>query len=173
MELMAVCYPHLADKDHSLIQSVRKTHDMNYDMIEPHFSIIFPISDIDISSFADHCRSCCRDFHSFSIEIRCAIIHKDSCNDLWYTFLVPDAGFGNIVRLHDRLYRGILAAKLIPEMTYIPHITIAHAKDSSTCKTLADRLNEEKINIAGQISTVDLITLESEKVHTFEKIKLE
>lgn len=173
MELMAICYPHLADKDHGLIQSVRKTHDMNYDMIEPHFTIIFPISDIDISSFANHCRSCCREFHPFSVEMRCAVSHKDLRSDLWYTFLIPDEGSSNIVRLHDRLYRGILAAKLIPELTYIPHITVAHSGDGHVCRALADKLNEGKINIAGKISTVDLITLESRKVQTFEKIKLE
>ncbi|MEW5924845.1 MAG: 2'-5' RNA ligase family protein, partial [Candidatus Zixiibacteriota bacterium] len=169
---MALCYPRLLDKDYSLIQSVRKTHDMNYEMIEPHFSIVYPISDIDLSSFTDHCRESCRDFHPFSFEIRSAIVHKDIRSDLWYTFLVPDKGFSDIVRLHDRLYTGILAANLILEFTFIPHITVAHSKDGDVCKALADKLNEDNIHFAGNISSVDLIALESVKVRTMERIEL-
>lgn len=172
MELIAVCYPELREKDHDFIQSIREKYDENYPMIGPHFTLIFPTSAIDRQQFVDHCRRVCNDFRPFSILIRCALVNKFTRGDKWFAFLVPDEGFSQIVKLHDRLYTGILADELILEIPYIPHITMAQSKEPGVCKKVTDEFNERNFQIGGTVTKLDLAIFEPGKVMTFEKVEL-
>ena len=51
-------------------------------------------------------------FSKFDFVIRCATINKDVFNDYYHAFLVPDEGYSNIVKIHDKLYSDKLKKEL-------------------------------------------------------------
>lgn len=78
--------------------------------------------------------------------MRCAIVVKDALSDNTHTFLTPDEGFREIVKLHDHLYRGALANELRLDIPFIPHITVAISPDANVCKRIADDINHATKN---------------------------
>jgi len=172
MGLMAVAYPEIKKNDFEWIQSIRKAHDPNYVVIAPHFSLVFPVTDIDRRDFCDHCNKICSAMTKIDFVIRGAMVHRDRDADDRYVFLTPDEGNSEIISLHDRLYTGILEAELRSDIEYIPHITAARTADGSLCKKLTDELNHNGVNIAGRISMVDIISLEKERVCSITKIPM-
>ncbi len=46
MALLVVAYPELSKSDYDRIQAFRQMHDpLYYDVVEPHFTIVFPVLD--------------------------------------------------------------------------------------------------------------------------------
>jgi hypothetical protein len=85
---------------------------------------------------------------------------------------VPDEGYSEIVKLHDKLYDGPLAPELRLDIPFIPHIGIGNAIDPFACKKLADELNRKAFEIDGRIETLDVTWYEENKVETLERIEL-
>ena len=172
MESIAVCYPDLKRADYDLIQFFREHYDPNYPIIEPHFTIVFPVTDIDTNRFIEHCKEICRHITPISFDIRRTMVNKSYGDDDWYAFLVPDKGLSDIAGLHDRLYTGILEPELRLEIPYIPHITVGRFDNGAECKNLCDRINEKVISIKGNISFIDIITNDQSRLRTIEKIMI-
>lgn len=85
--------------------------------------------------------------------------------------MIPDEGFGAIVRLHDRLYSGPLAPELRLDLAYIPHVTVARHADPRL-PALAGGLNTEGFAIAGARDTLDLVAREDGAIRTFARVAL-
>ena len=48
MALVVISYPAISAGDFAWIQSVRRKHDrLSYHVVPPHFTIVFPVSDLD------------------------------------------------------------------------------------------------------------------------------
>ncbi|MFO7890546.1 MAG: hypothetical protein R6V04_09435 [bacterium] len=43
MSYLVLAYPELSDEDFNLIQNYRKVNDIFYSMVDPHFTIVFPV----------------------------------------------------------------------------------------------------------------------------------
>ena len=86
--------------------------------------------------------------------------------------MVAAEGYSEIVKLHDRLYTGMLTGELRLDIPFIPHITIGNSKDPQVCATLADRLNAENFAIAGRISSIDIVTYENNRIETICQVEL-
>jgi hypothetical protein len=55
MPLLVLSYPDLTHADSTWIQSIRAKHDqLYYDVVEPHFTFVFPISSLDLDTFVAH-----------------------------------------------------------------------------------------------------------------------
>jgi hypothetical protein len=106
--------------------------------------------------------------------LRCAVINKDAFSDNYDAFLVPDEGFSDIVKLHDRLYAGLLAPHHRLDISYIPHVSIANATDPHFIKKIVDEWNDAVFAIAGSIASLDIINYDRERrlITTVEKIDL-
>lgn len=104
--------------------------------------------------------------------IRCATISKDSFSDHYQAFLVPDEGYSQIVKLHDRLYSDKLKSELRLDIDFIPHIGIGRSLDKINCKTEVDKWNKTGFEIKGSISSVDIVSYANEIITTLEKIVL-
>lgn len=50
--------------------------------------------------------------------------------------------------------------------------TVGNSKDPQACATLADRLNAMNIAITGGISSIDIITYESNRIETIRQVEL-
>jgi 2'-5' RNA ligase len=113
-----------------------------------------------------------REIEAFEFVIRCAVLGDDAFSDYTHVFLVPDEGYSNVVKLHDRLYTGLLTGELRLDIPFVPHIGVANSPDAKACKKLVDELNSKDFAIAGKIESIDAIWYEDDKVGTIERILL-
>lgn len=177
MAFLALSYPTISASHWKWIQSIRAQYDPNYAIVAPHFTLVFPTFDREREPFCDHLRQQLQGHPAISLTLRCALVVKDDFNDNTHTFLVPDEGFGSLVRLHDKLYSGFLADQLRLDIPFIPHVTIATSPDAQLCKHIADEINERGINeqtlaISGTIHIIDIVQFANKTVTTLEQISL-
>jgi 2'-5' RNA ligase len=173
MSLVVVAYPQLAQEDAEWIRSIRTQHEqLSHNALAPHFTLVFPLSTVSESQLASHVKEqlagCC----AIEFVLRSSILVKDDSGDRYFVLLVPDEGFSSIVKLHDKLYTGILAPALRLDIPFIPHITVGYSPDAQACKMLVATLNQEELAIRGEISGLDLISKEADKVWTVEHFHL-
>jgi 2'-5' RNA ligase len=171
--LLAIAYPNISPADLEWMQSLRQKHDALYmDIVEPHFTLVFPVFDIDEAKFVAHIEQQVREIEAFEFVIRCAVLGDDAFSDYTHVFLAPDEGYSNVVKLHDRLYTGLLTGELRLDIPFVPHIGVANSPDAKACKKLVDELNSKDFAIAGKIEIIDAIWYEDDKVGTIERILL-
>ena len=172
MALLALSYPSISQMHWAWIQAIRKQHDPQYALVAPHFTLVFPTFACERGAFCRHIRGQVAAQPAIAVSLRCALVVKDAFSDLTHTFLVPDQGFGDLVKLHDNLYRGFLAGQLRLDIPFIPHITIAASLDPAACKRFADEINSQPLAIEGWIRTVDIVEHANGTVTTLEQIAL-
>jgi len=172
MALLVVAYPQLSAADYAWIQAIRQQYDAHYSLIEPHFTLVFPLNTIDHAAGVAHIAASTRQIGSIRFSIRCAMIVKDAFSPLTHLFLVPDEGYSALVKLHDALYADLLADHLRLDVAFIPHMTIGAHVDPWVCKASADQINRQNICIRGFIRAVDLISHENDTVTTIQRIAL-
>ncbi len=172
MALLALSYPSISESDWKWIQKIREQHDPNYAVVAPHFTLVFPTFERERQPFSEHLRQQLRGQPPIAIEIRCAIVVKDLLNEHTHTFLMPDQGFSNLVKLHDQLYTGFLADELRLDIPYLPHINVASSLDPSLCKRIADEINSQDLCISGFIRIIDIVQYANQTVTTLEQISL-
>jgi hypothetical protein len=132
--LLVVNYPTLATADLEKIQSIRKQHDVLYrDVVVPHFTLVFPVFNLDENSFIDPVKQVTQSMPAFEFVICCATLGDDAFSDYTHVLLVPDEGYSRIVRLHDRLYTGRLAPRVTPryvEQSSTPRCNLVREQSS-------------------------------------------
>jgi len=169
---LVVAYPIFSSTtDYEWIQHYRSRHDTHHTLIQPHFTIIFPIPahDISQSEFIQQVKQQLDTYktmqqyhhkhhqhqhkqHSSSsvidVHINVATLNFDSISKTHYhEFLVPDQGYSQLVKLHDTLYNlPLLITHRRYDLPYIPHITIGQCSIQAhdnvlNAKKRIDRLN--------------------------------
>src|SRR5436190_10027149 len=147
--LYTLCYPNLTTKDRQFIEEFRNEYDIPFrDAVAPHFTMVFGRNDVPESEYREHVRVVAQPQGVIHFSCRYAMICNDDSNDNYYVFLVPDEGFSEISKLHDRLYLGLLAPHLRLDIPYIPHIGIATIPDAHRIKALCEKLNSTAITIS-------------------------
>jgi hypothetical protein len=172
MKLYVVAYPEISAADRERIDNYRKSYDRIYGLVDIHFTFVFMVDDMAANDLAAEIRKQAAGFSSFSFSIRCATVNKDSFTDNYFTFLVPDEGFSNIIKLHDKLYNDKLFRHRRLDIDYIPHIEIANSPDKMLIKRIADEWNAIDFEITGTISSIEVINFENRVLTTIEKIEL-
>jgi 2'-5' RNA ligase len=155
------------------IQDIRQQEDeLSFSAIDPHFTLVFPIIEIDRATLVSHVKQSIQGIQPFEFTIRCAVLCNDSFSKYTHVFLVPDEGYSNIVKLHDRLYTGVITNELRLDVPFIPHIGIANSLDPPHCKQLVDRLNSQQFEIRGRIDGLEIISSQADIVEMIESINL-
>ncbi len=172
MAYLVLAYPELIPGSMDKIQHYRKQYDSLYNIVEPHFTIVFLINEFSETEFIREVTYQANKFKKFDFIIRCATVNKDADSDYFNTFLVPDEGYSNMIRLHDKLYSEKFKEHLMLDISYIPHITIGGSSDKFLCKKLADEWNEKDLSIGGVISHLDIIKYENNIVTKVKTIDL-
>lgn len=173
MSLLVIAYPELSPGDLERIQRFRAVHDhLYFDVVAPHFTMVFPVENCRQDVFIQEVRSKAVALRSFSFVLRYAIVNKDAFSPMYHTFLVPDEGNSNFIRLHDVLYRGRLSEHLRLDIDYIPHIGVGNNTDPQVCKQMADEWNATGFNIRGSIHSLTVVSYEQNKVSVLEVIPL-
>lgn len=173
MALAVVNYLELNQEDLDWIQGIRRRHDeLFFDVIAPHFPLVFPTDAIDQDELLQHVTESAVAFHPFEVVFRCAVLGDPDFMGHAHAFLTPDEGFSEIVRLHDRLYTGPLASELRLDLPFMPHVGIAGVADPHECKRIVDEINEDRFAIRSRVKRLDVIGYDGQKVWTVEKVPL-
>lgn len=172
MSLLVLAYPEFSRENLSWIQRIRKIYDQNYDLAGPHVTLVFETDDVSEDNFISHVEQVISGNNkNIEILLRSATMSYGHITKSWFAFLVPSVGNGALNRLHHKLYTGILADERQWKIPFIPHVTVGHFDDLEPCKELVDRLNEERFNIPGTISKIDIVRYE-EDIITIKKIDM-
>ena len=173
MAYLVVAYPKLQQSDFDFIQNYREQNDPRYfSVVDPHITLVFAINDTDRDSFVSEVRDKIAGVKSFDFVMNVATINQNDDAKYYHEFLVPDTGYSNIVKLHDKLYSGLFAPHLRFDIDFIPHIGIGNSDDAQISKQRVDELNTRGVSISGRVESVDVIEFVDGKVMTIEKISL-
>ncbi len=161
MAHLVVAYPELSVQDFKLIQEFRRKNDeAQWKIVDPHFTLVFPISNHSREEFLVEIPNKSANLVRFDFKIRCATINKDAFKECYYIFLVPDEGHSQFIKIHDRLYSGIFRDNLRLETDYVPHITIGSSADKFHIKQLVYDWNGRDFLVKGMITKLTVITYE-------------
>ncbi len=174
MSYLVLAYPNLDQRDYSWIQQIRKQYDVRYfDLVKPHFTIVFKVDDIEESALIKHVEDTVKNTRQISFSLRYTVAVKDSFSDYTDVFLIPDRGNSDIIRLHDKLYTGILEDKLIFDIPFIPHLGIGSSLNQTDSKKISEQINGERFSVNGRITTLDVTKFEETKIESIKKIRLQ
>jgi hypothetical protein len=174
MSLVVLAYPKFSKSDYEWVQNHRKKYDkLYYEVVEPHYTIVFPIYSVAEDIFIEEVLSKCKNEKTINFIIRSAVINKDLFIDTYHEFLVPDEGHSLIIKLHDKIYSEKLFPELRMDIDFIPHIGIGNSNDPLKCKYNVDRINRSNIELHGIIDNLNIARYKKNKIETIKKINLE
>lgn len=173
MAYLVIARPELRQSDYDWIQDYRRQNDKRYfDVIEPHFTFVFGIDELNRDTFLNEVRQKVSGTRPFDFELKVATINLDDSGNYYHEFLVPDKGYSAIVKLHDKLYSGLFMPYLRFDIDYIPHIGIGTSEDPQVSKKRIDELNARGVSITGRVNSLDVIEYTDGAVTGIEKITL-
>ncbi|MDQ0464498.1 2'-5' RNA ligase [Caulobacter ginsengisoli] len=122
----------------------------------PYFTLVFPGVDLEPKAFAAEVRARVEGISPIRFRLRSALVVPEQLVGRFHVFLIPDEGFGAILKLHDALHAGAIKAALRKDSPYLPHITVATTSDYNTARNLAISLNHGDIDIRGHIEALQV-----------------
>lgn len=138
----------------------------------PYFTLVFPGVEMEPRAFAETVRSLVKDVQHIRFRLRSALVVPEQLVGRFHVFLIPDEGFGAILRLHDILHAGPLEAALRPETPYLPHITVATTSDHAAARKVAQALNQGGLDIHGHIEALEVERRDGEAIRQVAEIPL-
>jgi 2'-5' RNA ligase len=112
--------------------SLRDQFDPLAGKIAPHLTLMFPFRDpMSDRALEQHLRSVVDAFPAFAVTLREISVHENE-----YLFLNVKRGNDEIIRLHDLLYTGALAAHRVRMHTFVPHMTVGRLTASQLAAAL-------------------------------------
>ena len=172
MSLLVIAYPSFSPSDYARIQSFRKDNDPLYGVVEPHVTLVFPVSGWPADVFVAEVKQQAQGVSPFDLVLRSATLNKDAFADRYHVFLAPDEGFGQVIRLHDRLYRAKLFDQWALHIDFIPHVGTGSVTDPLKCLALMREWNREEFALRGHVAALDVVSHENNVVTTLERIVL-
>ncbi len=136
------------------IDEFRRAHDPQATLVPPHFTLVFGSIGADEAAVLRHVEAVAAASVPIRFHCRCAVLGADERAERAFVYLVPDEGHAAISLLHDRLYRGPLAAGLRLQLPYVPHVTVGSTTDFRQAKAWCDALNEQGVDVAGTLSAL-------------------
>ncbi|HTZ36535.1 MAG TPA: 2'-5' RNA ligase family protein [Stellaceae bacterium] len=139
---------------------------------EPAFTLVFPGGGASAPDIVKHVEATCATTPRIRFCLRSAVIVPEPNASAFHVFLVPDEGFGAIIRLHDRLHVGPLAGCLRPEVPYIPHLTVASTRDFDQARRTKASLNAHDLAIDGRIEAIEVHERDAGAAHCVARVPL-
>lgn len=157
-------------KNIEVINKIRSKYDPLASHVQPHITLVFPFdSDITTVELKEHMYSILKDFNSFEI-ILSTITPTYSFGQ--YLFLNIKKGNSEIVKMHEKLYTGILKdyyPKWLEEEKFLPHMTVGSFEDDECFEIGINdvkNINEEFKTIVDEIS-VEIIDENEDSIIEF------
>lgn len=173
MAHLVIAYPKISQANYEWIQNYRKQNDQRYfTLIEPHFTIVFAVTNFSPEQFVEEIKKQAAGVKKFDFELKIATVNRDISDNFYHEFLVPNKGYSDVVKLHDRLYSETLANHLRLDVDFIPHIGIGNSNDGAEVKKRVDEINRAGIDIEGLINSLSIIEYSGDAVRAIETIEL-
>ena len=173
MAYLALAYPKLSTNDFGWIEAHRAQHDARFfKIVKPHVTFVFAVSELSEAKFVDEVGRQVAGVAKIQFELKVAIVSRDFSGKYFHEFLVPEHGFADIVKLHDRLYAGRFAPYLRLDIDYIPHVYIGKGEDPQVLKQRVDTLNKAGMSIPGEIDSVEAVEYADGAVKTLKRFEL-
>ncbi|WP_296599031.1 2'-5' RNA ligase family protein [Phenylobacterium sp.] len=122
----------------------------------PYFTLVFHGADLTPAAFAEQVRRLASGIPRIRFRLRSALVAPEPTVGRFHVFLIPDEGFGAILKLYDALHVGDIEAALRFDTPYLPHITVATTQDYPAARKLAQALNMGGIDIHGHIEALEV-----------------
>jgi 2'-5' RNA ligase len=139
------------DAQRRFIDDFRRAHDPQAALVPPHFTLVFGHGGVDEATVLRHVEAVAAASAPIRFHCRCAMLGTDERAERAFVHLVPDEGHAAVSLLHDRLYRGPLAAGLRLQVPYVPHVTMGCSADFQQAKAWCDALNAQGVDVAGTL----------------------
>jgi 2'-5' RNA ligase len=149
-----------------------KNHDPLYPVVKPHFTCIFPTSQVTVEEFTGHVLSKVIGRESISFSLDKASVHEDFTKENSYVFLVPGKGFAEMIALYDCLNEELPGKREPIPGPFLPHITIGKTPDKSACDQIAAGWNSNHEIIQGKIDVLEIIQFGNQQVKTLKTLSL-
>lgn len=138
----------------------------------PYFTLVFPGAQMTPTAFTDQIRKVAAAVPRIRFRLRSALVVHEHTVGRFHVFLIPDEGFGAILKLHDALHAGPIEAALRAETPYLPHITVATTNDYAAARKVAQALNLGDLDIPGQIDALEVERRDGEVVRKVADVPL-
>lgn len=160
MKLYVAAFPSLTERAHWIFD-FRSKYDPVAKFVMPHLTVVFPTASFTAEELRHELSELVRGFTPFSVTLRSAILMPENASpsNHAHIFVVPDEGFGQMVRLHDRLYSGTLASELRLDIPFVPHMTIGAGLDLNKAKKIADDLNASDFEIQFDLNELFIVEI--------------
>lgn len=122
----------------------------------PYFTLVFAAVDLTAEQFIHTIRANAKGANAIRFRLRSALVVPEHNVRRFHVFLIPDEGFGAILKLHDALHAGLLKGALRQDTPYLPHVTVATTADYDSARGLAFALNNGGIDIDGHIDALQV-----------------
>jgi 2'-5' RNA ligase len=154
MPVYVVAFPTFSEDDRKVVDGIRARFDPQYSKLAPHVTLVFATDRLDADALATHVEANAR-VAAFTCVFRRATVELDHFSGAHCVFLVASEGGREIVRLHDALYTGPLAADLRTDLPYIPHVTVARCATADEARRVVALLGD--LAMSTRLDRVDIL----------------
>jgi 2'-5' RNA ligase len=172
MTLLLIAYPDLDAEDRARLREIRRAHDPQYGIVEPHFTFVFPVAGIAAATFTAHVTGVLAKLPPIAFEFRQAIVIEDAVDARGHVCLLPGAGHDAMWALHSNLHTGPLVAYAASETPFVPHLTIACKDSVAAAQELAEELNQAGAWPSGVLRSFAVVEFDRGALHELERIDL-
>jgi hypothetical protein len=153
--LEVVAHPHFEKSDLGWLTDIRSRRAGSRGA--PYFTLVFSGAGLGAADFTRAVTAVAAETPRIRFRLRSALVTPEPAVRRFHVFLIPDEGFGAILKLHDALHAGPIAAALRPDTPYLPHITVATTSDFDAARKLAFALNHgDGLDIHGHIDALEI-----------------
>ncbi len=142
MALLLISYPDLDAEDRARLREIRRVHDPQYGIVEPHFTFVFSVAGITAEAFAAHVAEVLASRSPIPFGLRQAMVIEDAVDARGHVCLIPGEGHDAMWALHGDLHEGPLAAYAVSEIPFVPLLTVGCKDSIAAAQELADSLNQ-------------------------------
>lgn len=149
-------FPEIAD---AWVHDLRAQHDPLATAIAPHVTLVFPTSRLSLAELEAEVPRQLAGARPFRIALRSAMVMPNAlaAYEQAHVFLVPDEGYGSVLRMHQRLYAGALATDLRADIPFVPHLTVGAGLTLEKAHAVVAELNARDFCVEAHVDTVTLI----------------
>jgi 2'-5' RNA ligase len=156
--------------DRAWIDAIRRQHDPQEQMVEPHFTFVFPFEGLSSGEVFAHAQAVASEASPIPFRLSQAAAVRDLFGPGGHLFLLPNEGAPEMRALHRQLYSGVLAPKLHPTATYAPHVTVGAFARHEDAEHAAEHLHS--LEIRGMLDAILIAEFEGTSVRELHQLPL-
>ena len=151
---------HYPNVDTRHINRLRKKYDPQFNLIEPHITLMFPVPEsVGEEKLVHHLHTLLSGLEPFRITLRGLRKSWDQ-----YLFLSVQEGENKLIDLHDKIYTGTVADYRKEEIPFVPHVTLgSFAENVNECADAFEEANRLNLDYECVLDKLDLLKINDKR----------